>query len=300
MAAYEYADKYAAYCRAGHLVAPCENTKVHTTTQSNKAAQSINTTDAVVLMPTRNNAEYWQTTFPSLYKIMQDQWNTVLFFIWENDSTDGTNVLLDQLSSALNNIHVMHDHLPSINALTLRCTARTARLALIRNALMGWAMPFITLTTRVILLDTNVVFTKQTLVYLEKAIVKDHVKDINPDAACNNDTISMACADTREAQEPTHYYDTYALQLCNETYAKANNTKCLWQTCRKCQGPYDNMNQNNIIVRSAFGGLAMLLGSSWPGPWWQSLYNECEHVSFCQQLPGHAVIVPQAKAVWNP
>ena len=251
--------EYAAACRRGHV--------------------PPGATPVVVLMLTRNNAAYWRNTFGTVYDTIHQTWpQGVQWFILENDSTDDTVAVLHAWAAAKHNLQVSSAHLPATQPLVPRCNERTQRLAWLRNALLGWAWPALGPATQVVLLDTSVTFTTATLRVLSALV---HTRQV-----------SMACANTCERDHPTHYYDTYSL----------GQTTCLWRECRRCRGPTSCQYRRPtdwVRVPSAFGGLALLLGSALPGPWWQASHNECEHVSFCAQLPGPVGIALAAPAVWT-
>jgi hypothetical protein len=254
------------YKREQPILAPTKSTKV-----------------VPVLMLFHNNEEYCRTLLPKVMVNIQAALETLglqsRFYMYENDSVDQTPKILKRLDAFVFSEPLQEESpvLAAMGRTSLRCN----RIAFLRNAMVGWALPDIVNAPFVMCVDSNIVLSKNSVVRMFQAM---------------GPGIAMATPNTVDASCPTHYYDTYAYTALN-TRPSFNNILCPKEDCLKCEAPI----RMPLIqkVHSAFGGACVLMPKALLNSFWSSKDDLCEHVAFCRHLaPGHVVVVRDATALW--
>lgn len=258
-----------------------------------------------VLLLAHNNEDYCRDLLPHLLFLFKQVcgvsgW-TPHFYIYENNSTDGTVALLQQLQQrwpmTLCSEQLGNPFAEYSGCNMERSTVRAAHMARLRNSLLGMALPAVVRAPCVFLLDTNVWFPATTLQHL-----------LNILYTCPK--VGMATACTTQVDFPSHYYDTYAYTNLT-AQASSRQFGCALAGCVPCSRrksrplllPAVTTKQPYWLVSSAFGGLAGLTRHAMVAGLWYSDNNLCEHVHYCQQLQQneHGVaVVAKAKALWAP
>ena len=256
-----------------------------------------------VLMLFRNNESYIETSLPTILDVLQRALELLhmrpRFYFYENNSKDNTRHLLRRVAEERDTMLVTED-LPDVKQGGDRTSTRCKRMALCRNAVMSMALPDIVSAPLVLMLDTNVFFSVNTVLHLAHALT------ISP-------RVGMTTACTMDARNPEHYYDTYAymdlkdLQRRNP-YISVHRYHCMLRTCNQCahfQRLYlETINPNQPAVRdvaSAFAGIAALRPAAMLSSQWFSQNNLCEHIDFCKHMrqAGYRVcLLPYAHAEW--
>ncbi len=235
-----------------------------------------------VLMLFYNNEDYCRVMLPKVVDNIQIALQTLglepVFYMYENDSIDQTPRLLKRFNG-----HVVSERLPAISSYAIgRTTLRCNRIAFLRNAMVGWALPDIIKAPYVMCVDSNIALSTNSVTQLFQAMVTP--------------SVVMATPNTVDASCPTHYYDTYAFTPLHKP-AKATNIHCPKEDCFKCEGksPMPVL----MHVQSAFAGACVVSSQALLKSFWSSKGDLCEHVAFCRHLaPGRVVIVRDAISVW--
>ena len=236
-----------------------------------------------VLMLFHNNEEYCRTLLPTVMANIQAALETLglqsRFYMYENNSVDQTPRILKRLDALVFSEQLQEE--TPVAAAMGRTSLRCNRIAFLRNAMVGWALPDIVNAPFVMCIDSNIVLSKNSIVRMVQAM---------------GPGIAMATPNTVDASCPTHYYDTYAYTALN-TRPSVNNILCPKDDCLKCKAPV----RMPLIqmVHSAFGGACVLSPKALLNSFWSSKGDLCEHVAFCRHLaPGHVVVVRDAMALW--
>jgi hypothetical protein len=236
-----------------------------------------------VLMLFHNNEEYCRTLLPTVMNNIQAAVETLglqsRFYMYENDSVDQTAKILKRLDASVFSERLQEESpvLAAMGRTSLRCN----RIAFLRNAMVGWALPDIFNAPFVMCVDSNIVLSKNSVVSMFQAM---------------GPGIAMATPNSVDASCPTHYYDTYAYTPLNGR-PSFNNIMCPKDDCLKCAATI----RMPLIqkVHSAFGGACILMPKALLNSFWSSKDDLCEHISFCRHLaPGHVVVVRDAMALW--
>lgn len=215
------------------------------------------------------------------------------FYIYENNSSDGTSERLAKTEDISLCSETLPDRLrPSGRP---RSSDRCGPMATMRNALCVMALRDLVVSEVAVMMDVDVWFTAATLSQLMNAVLQKQLDVATP----------------LTSQGATHYFDTYALVLSNETPEEAVSRRdCHIPRCRAC----NNLAASNghtarrsrpdrsatWRVKSAFGGIAairssLLLRASEP---WSSAHGQCEHVAFCRNKK--VGIMATTMARWSP
>lgn len=256
----------------------------------------------VVLMTLRDNAIYCEYVLPQIMSSLKIALvgYAIKYYFYENNSTDKTPGLLASLASIHNNVHVLSEILnePSSESSSpegARSSTRCARIAKCRNTLVGFALDDIVQAHAVILLDTNIFISGSTVLKL--------INEIKRQPA-----FGMVCGYTVDANNTSHYYDTYALTNVSDKdkYHSVRRHTCPFKSCTRCNPIkrtkfYGRERTNMYEVMSAFGGVAILTPSALLSGYWFSDNNQCEHIYFCTKLrdAGYKIgILRSARAQW--
>jgi hypothetical protein len=236
-----------------------------------------------VLMLFHNNEEYCRALLPTVIGNIQAALENLgfqgRFYMYENDSVDQTSKILKHLDAFVFSEQLQEES-PVVSAMG-RTSLRCNRIAFLRNAMVGWALPDIVNAPFVMCVDSNIVLSKNSVIRMFQAM---------------SPGIVMATPNTVDASCPTHYYDTYAYTALYSR-PSVSNILCPKEDCLKCGAPI----RMPIIqkVNSAFGGACVLMPKALLNSFWSSKDDLCEHVSFCRHLaPGHVVVVRDAMALW--
>lgn len=257
-----------------------------------------------ILMLLHNNEAYCQTLLPVMLNVFQKelghQGYRCQFFFYENNSTDQTAALLQQLALtypiAVCSEQLDCDFKDFQGCNLARSSVRCRHLARLRNALLGMALPAIVRAPFLFLLDTNIYCSQSTVTQLVATLQQQS-------------NIGMVTACTMQLDHPSHYYDTYAYTDLQE---RATNSitryTCALANCPHCQKkkrrmPLFSFNTAAWPVASAFAGVAALNPLATLTGAWYSDNNLCEHVYYCAKLreAGYQIfLVPSAQAIWAP
>ena len=233
------------------------------------------------LMICRNNENYFKYIFPILcekIKIYEPK-----FYIYENNSTDNTKNELKLLSKKYNLLYKCENIKTHWNKYKNICVARNNLLEFYRNNNT-------TLNNQVILLDTNIIFNRETINEL-----------IN-----NSYEGKMFLANTKFYSSSKNINNKYYYDLLALNYGiNFNENKLL---------SFDNFKENKIKLKSGFGGLVLInkefiLKNNWHLN--NKLWNKsnifknivCEHWDFCNKISkidnkDNIYLIKSAKSLW--
>ena len=211
------------------------------------------------LLICKNNENYFKYIFPILLnkiKLFEPK-----FYIYENNSTDNTKNILQTLSNKNKNIIVKSEDTTIYNN-------KYKNICIARNKLLDfYRQNSINNNKWVILLDTNIIFNKNSIIEL-----------IN-----NSYNGLMIISNTKYYSDIIYYNNKYYYDLLALDYGKYF----------KNQINFDNNKENIINVKSGFGGLVLIdrnyiLNNNWHLNKKLSYNNLgniiCEHWDFCHNL----------------
>jgi len=150
----------------------------------------------------------------------------------------------------------------------------------------------------VLLLDSDVVFTENTIYQMLNIINKDNIVMVTPYCICWKNYVN---------NKDYHYYDSLAVITKDNITYKDNLNTCLFNTCKRCihYRKINNIKINNKFlidnkvnnVKSAFGGFALIKTVIYNDVKWDN--TVCEHHYFCEQINkyGNIVIAANIKTV---
>jgi hypothetical protein len=263
--------------------------------------------DVPVLMLMRDDRVYCEYTLKRMLQCVrhavQARGGRAHFYIYENDSIDGTDNFLHALQAGATDVTVLCEQLKHQKGTTaefMRSSNRCSRMALYRNALVALAFAHVKTSAITLLVDTNVFFTQETIWQLVDAAITDNV------------TLALAC--TEDVHHAGHYYDTYAYVCVNDVADAFSRFRynCPLLECTHCCYHHDLLSRRLHKftlktkrlheVHSAFGGLGVIQSRYLMRSAWSSTDGLCEHVAFCRTLRQHGgriCVVPWARARWQ-
>lgn len=264
-----------------------------------------------ILLICRNNERYFNTLFPKVLNELKDF--DYRLFIYENNSTDNTKKLLEQISKKHKNIFVKIDNTKIVrNRYINICKARNKMLEFYK------LHPF-NKYKNVIMLDTNISFTKNTILTLFR--YKDLIKEGVMFLPFTRYLINFNYNDKDKYQ---YYYDLLALNY-GDYFMNINADKLTFDELKfKLVNKYKKIENgrvsytnkiisNNILeIESGSGGLMLLdrdllLKYGWHLVKSKRIKNSkilpntvCEHWDLCTNLKNHGkiILIKDAKAIW--
>lgn len=269
-----------------------------------------------ILMICHNNEDYFTHIFPTL-KSRLDVFS-VRWFIYENNSQDKTSNILKKLADT-------HDNLNIISEITSRYQNKYANICWARNRLTTWYLENIPHNTNIqgiIWLDTNIIFTSQTITELLESMNR------------NSQGVMFSTFTNYFLDNPKKYHDKkepknlftfpYYYDILAYNYGKyfrtSKSSNLSWEDIildnynfTRFKIPEPNINEKlEVEVLTCFGGLVLfkpkiIRNISWKFEKPKSVSNEyiptailCEHWSFCDQVRklGNIYIIKNARAIW--
>lgn len=250
-----------------------------------------------VLLLARNAVLYVHKVLPRLMAVVAVAFANARvppprFYIYENDSDDGTAKALAALHSS--DVVVCLDRVPKNDRPRgIRGDSRCAPMARMRNALCALASRDLQGDGYALYLDTDMWISTVDLTKLI-TMARVHEYDIT----------------TPLTMYGEHYFDTYALLLEDEIATDVvKRVDCPLASCIECpdtrrrrrvrapRGPIDCA-RPIVPVKSAFGGACVIRKSVLRERPWRHGDGLCEHVWFCRSR--RVCIVPSVHARWVP
>lgn len=254
-----------------------------------------------VLLLAHNSERYLREVLPLMMRHLHDGCAAAgvpppRLYIYENDSTDGTQALLKHLGRTSDDTVVVLDNRPAaLRPRGHRSSTRCGPMADMRNTLAHLARRDLLAPTVTcgIVFDTEVWFKTSTVTELVTGLDK-HTLDVA----------------TPMGLVGSHYYDTYALVRADEDpdFAAERND-CFLDSCTDCASmrrkgrappPRCELYEVELVelVQSAFGGIAAIRADALKEGGWAACKTRCEHVAFCHTK--RVGIVASAPARWVP
>lgn len=264
-----------------------------------------------ILLICRNNERYFNTLFPKIINELKDF--DYRLFIYENNSIDNTKSLLEKISRIHKNIFIKMENTTIVSNRYINiCSARN-------NMLSFYKLHLNDKYKNLIILDTNILFTKNTILTLFK--YKDLIKEgimFLPFTTY----ISKNNLDNGKINE--YYYDLLALNY-GDYFITINSDKLTFDELKfKLVSKYKKIENNRISysnkiitnnvleIESGSGGLMLLdrdllLKYGWHLVRSRRIENKrilpktvCEHWDLCSKLKNHGkiILVRDAKAKW--
>lgn len=231
------------------------------------------------LLICKNNENYFKYIFPVLLnklKILEP-----IFYIYENNSTDNTKELLENLTKKYKNIIIKSENILITNN-------RYINICYARNNLISFFKEKRDKTNYnkwIVLFDTNIIFNSNTILEL-----------IN-----NSYNGKMILSNTKyysdnEENNNKYYYDLLAYNYGKNFINKKNIN-------------FDTLGENIIEIKTGFGGLGLIdkeeiLKIKWTlnkNPKSNIKNITCEHWNFCDKINlinNNIFIITNAKALW--
>lgn len=253
-----------------------------------------------VLMICRNNSEYFTHIFPTIKKELD--YFDVNWYIYENNSSDSTPLILKMLATENPNLHIITEK-------TVRYQNKYLNIYLAREKLTTWYRENIKNNRDIIWLDTNIIFNQNTISKLLES------RDRNPQACmftCFTNYYS-------EDNNMPYYYDILAYNYGkffrtskspNLSYADIVSDNIMLNTNKLDKNKLDTSVET--CIETGFGGLVLLRSNVFSKVSWKfqkpsSVINLrippvilCEHWDFCQQVRklGDILLIKSATATW--
>lgn len=265
-----------------------------------------------ILLICRNNERYFKTLFPKIINELREF--DYRCFIYENNSDDNTKKILEQIKAKHNNIFIkVENNYRDRNRYINICRARNSMLAFYKQHLNPKYK-------NVILLDTNILFTKNTLfnLFKYKDLIKEGVmflpftkyilennlgnKGINKEYYY--DLLALNYGDYFMIENSGQLtFDELKFKLVNK-YKKIVNGKISYS---------NKIISNNVLeLETGSGGLMLLNRDVYIKYGWHLIRSPliknknispnivCEHWNFCQNITEHGkiILVRDARSEW--
>lgn len=242
-------------------------------------------TSIAVILYLRNTAKYLQDfLIPKLIKFERLYDCTFFYYIFENDSTDGTISILNDFMKNRKGLFITK----KLNLNTILHGShilRIQRMVYIRNILLDIIRDKLIKHEWSLFIDADIYFDNNVLIKLMSKKPRLH-------------NIGMLTCNTIEYGN--HYYDTFAYVSIEDNfyYPNCNSKNCKNPICKYKQSKNSNAqcidagNPYPLDVRSAWGGLVMIHASifRYPNIRWKTMnigdQSICEHVYLCDMIHG--------------
>ena len=240
-----------------------------------------------VVLLVKNNGNYINY-MSQVFKEIEDSTNFEFkYYIYENNSTDDSKIKLTNFMKNRKGKLIL-ENIDKEVKYTQISNVRGNLMANLRNKLKDAHGKLNSDFT--ILMDSDIIFNKNTLVRMLQVINNDNIVMVTPYSICGN---------IYKKYNSFHYYDSFALiSNDNISYKESLNT-CLDPKCQKCLNfrrvkglVFDKkyLLSNDINkVKSAFGGFCLINTNIYNNVNWDSTI--CEHHSFCEKVRKYGDIV---------
>ena len=245
----------------------------------------------------KNNQVYLPYFFRKMIQLEQKY--NIEYYIYENDSTDGTKKLLKEFMKNRKGrlIITTKDNDKSIKGVSLE---RGNKMAFLRNE--NKQLGINTKADYIFIIDSEV--------YFETNIFDMMIYTINSNFDYGMVTPFDICYSNYDNSPKPHYYDSLAMVLNNGISHKENGNSCMFENCKRCIEKrkkkdihldsflLDRINKHE--VKCAFGGLALLRKDVFIKVEWGSAV--CEHHYLCnkiQKLGKKIIIDPRIAIITN-
>ena len=261
----------------------------------------------------KNGEFYYSKIFPKIYEDLNQHLN-VRFFIYENNSTDNTKKILEELSSKYENIIIKSENIVvySSNSDDL-CNDRIRNIRIARNNLKKFYINYYfdnpVDNSFVVLWDTDIIFNYDTTI---KPLINKLITTPNYSmllgfgifAGFNEHFINTLKKPYKTPFDlkyiyymSIYYYDTLALNY--GTFYKKNTINFFHEEMKK--------------VETGFGGIGIIKRNLYITSFYDDYVKKrnfenhyfkdgmmCEHWGFCERLRGYGdiYIVPRAQCLW--
>ena len=264
-----------------------------------------------ILLICRNNEIYFNTLFPKILNELKDF--DYRLFIYENNSIDNTKNILKKISSIHKNIFIKIEN-------SVIVSNRYINICKARNKMLDFYKLHVNDKYKnVIMLDTNIFFTKNTILSLFK--YKDLIKE---GVIFLPFTRYLINNNYNEKDKQQYYYDLLALNY-GDYFMSINSDKLTFDELKfrlvnkykKIENgkvSYDNkIISNNVLeIESGSGGFMLLdrdllLRYGWHLVKSKRIRNNkilpntiCEHWDLCTNFKNHGkiILIRDAKAIW--